>query len=138
MKDSLLKAYRAVGIAQMLMGAIAILFGIATLVAGGRVLLGSDPGYIVFRPLLVYNTIMGLAYVIAGAYILRRIVRGRYAAGAIVVANLLVLGGIVLVYRTGGGVATDSLQAMTIRTAVWLGLFLATSWLVWSRRAVKS
>lgn len=31
---------------------IAILFGIATIFAGGRVLLGADPGYVVFRPLL--------------------------------------------------------------------------------------
>jgi len=51
---------------RILATAIAVLFGIATLFAGGRVLLGSDPGYVVFRPLLVYNVLMGLAYVAAG------------------------------------------------------------------------
>ena len=44
---------------------VAALFGIATIFAGTRVLLGSDPGYIVFRPLLIYNTAMGIVYVAA-------------------------------------------------------------------------
>ena len=42
------------------------MFGVATLFAGSRVLLGSDPGYEVFRPLLIYNTAMGAAYLAAG------------------------------------------------------------------------
>lgn len=29
--------------------------------AGGSVLLGRDPGYLVFPPLLIYDTVMGLA-----------------------------------------------------------------------------
>ncbi len=32
---------------------VALVFGLATLVAGTRVLAGSDPGYVVFEPLLV-------------------------------------------------------------------------------------
>lgn len=38
---------------------IALVFGLVTLVAGGRVLAGADPGYVVFRPLLLYNVAMG-------------------------------------------------------------------------------
>lgn len=120
-------------VAQMLIVAIAVLFGIATLFAGGRVLLGFDPGYVVFRPLLVYNTTMGAAYVAAGVIIGRSVIRGRSAAGAIFLLNLLVLVGIILVYRSGGAVAVDSLRAMTLRTAVWLALFLVTLWLVRGR-----
>ena len=36
------------------------------LVAGGRVLLGGDPGYVVYLPLLVFNTAMGVAYLFTG------------------------------------------------------------------------
>ncbi len=110
--------------------AVALLFGVLTVVAGGRVLLGSDPGYVVFRPLLIYNTIMGVAYVAAGVLLLVNPSRGRQAAGAIFLLNLLALIGIVLVYRTGGAVAFDSLRAMSLRTVVWLVIFLAARWLV--------
>jgi hypothetical protein len=47
---------------------VAAVFGLATIVAGGRVLTGwSDPGYVVYRPLLIYNTAMGVAYLAAGS-----------------------------------------------------------------------
>lgn len=39
---------------------VAILFGLATIWAGLRVLwVGSDPGKVDFRPLLIFNTVMG-------------------------------------------------------------------------------
>lgn len=118
---------------QVLAAAIAGLFGVATLLAGGRVLLGTDPGYVLFRPLLIYNTIMGVAYLAAGIAIWRSLLLGKYAAGAIFLLNILVLLGIILIYRSGGAVAVDSLGAMTVRTVVWLVLFLGTSWLSRSR-----
>ncbi len=126
-------APHTVRIVQILAAAVAVLFGIATLVAGGRVLLGSDPGYEVFRPLLIYNTAMGVAYLAAGVTVWRSANAGRYAAGAIFLLNLLVLVGILVVYRSGGAVAVDSLRAMTLRTVVWLALFMAVSWLGRSR-----
>lgn len=126
---------RTVRIVRIIATCIAVLFGVVTLFAGGRVLLGSDPGYEVFRPLLVYNTAMGVAYLAAGIAIWRSVNAGRYAAGAIFLLNLLVLVGIVVLYRSGGAVAVDSLRAMTLRTVVWLALFIAASWLARSRTA---
>lgn len=123
-----MKANGTRGIVLGLAAAVAMLFGVATLFAGTRVLLGADPGYVVFRPLLIYNTTMGVAYVIAGVMIWRRLARGRYAAGAIFLLNLLVLAGIVALYRSGGAVAVDSLRAMTFRTVVWLVLFFVVAW----------
>lgn len=120
---------RTTALVRMSASAFAILFGLATLFAGGRVLLGSDPGYLVFRPLLIYNTTMGLAYVATGWLLLRRSGWARPGAGAIFTINLLVLVVIVLVYRSGGGVAVDSLRAMSLRTAVWLLIFSASAWL---------
>lgn len=120
---------------HFLSAAIAVLFGIATLFAGSRVLLGSDPGYVVFRPLLIYNTAMGIAYLAAGVTLWRSINAGRYASGAILGLNFLVLVSILVIYRSGGPVAVDSLRAMTLRTIVWLVLFLGASWLARSRPA---
>jgi hypothetical protein len=130
-----LMASRTNSTVHVLSAAIAGLFGIATLVAGGRVLLGSDPGYLVFRPLLVYNTAMGIAYLATGLILWRSSNAGRYASGAIFGLNLLVLFSILVNYRTGGPVAVDSVRAMTLRTIVWLVLFLAASWLARSRPA---
>lgn len=111
---------------------VATLFGLATIVAGMRVLTGGDPGYVVYRPLLVYNTVMGLAY-LAGAVLAWRNTRlGRNAAGAIFALNAVVLAAVAYLYGTGGVVAIDSVRAMVLRTVVWLVLWLA---LLWSHRA---
>jgi hypothetical protein len=128
-------APHTIRIVQSLAAAVAVLFGLATRFAGGRVLLDSDPGYEVFRPLLLYNTAMGVAYLAAGVTVWRHVKAGRCAEGAIFLLNLLVLVGIVVVFRSGGAVAVDSLRAMTLRTAVWLVLFLTVSWLVRARQA---
>ncbi len=111
---------------------MAALFGIATIIAGSRVLTGSDPGYIVFRPLLIYNTAMGIAYAAAGVIAWRNIDRGKYAAATIFVFNLLVLGLILYVYAAGDAVAIESVRAMIFRTVAWLVLFLGMVWM--SRR----
>lgn len=111
------------GAARILMGAVGIGFGLLTLFAGTRVLGGADPGYIVFRPLLLFNTAMGFAYVAAGIAMLRSPLWGRRAAGAIVALNLVALATVAVLYASGNAVAGASLGAMTLRTVVWLALF---------------
>ncbi len=108
---------------------VAALFGIATIFAGTRVLLGSDPGYIVFRPLLIYNTAMGIVYVAAAIIAWRNPKHGMYMAAAIFVLNLVVLVAIYLLYTKGNSIAVDSLRAMSLRTIVWLVLFVGLGWL---------
>ncbi len=106
----------------------AILFGLVTVIAGTRVLAGADPGYIVFLPLLIYNVVMGVAYVAAGITAWLCPIRGKYAAAAIFGINLLVLGIIGYLYTVGAPVAFESVGAMTFRTFVWLVLFLGLAW----------
>lgn len=117
-----------VQVIQRVFALVAALFGLVTIIAGGRVLSGGDPGYVVFLPLLVYNTAMGVAYVAAGAMAWRSAERGKYAAATIFILNLLVLGAIGYLYMTGGSVAMDSVRAMVLRTVVWLVLFLGLAW----------
>ena len=107
-----------------LVAAVAVLFGVATLVAGSRVLLGSDPGYAVFTPLLLFNTLMGFAYIAVGVLAWRRTPLAVRGAAVIALLNVAVLGGIALLYTRGGPVAVNSLQAMGLRAAVWIVLFL--------------
>lgn len=111
---------------------IAVLFGVVTIFAGSGVLTGSDPGYVVFFPLLVYNTVMGFIYIGVGVVAWRNVHYGRNGAAAVFVLNLLVLVAIWLLYNSGGAVAIDSLRAMTLRTIIWLLLFTGLFWL--SRR----
>jgi hypothetical protein len=107
---------------------VAVIFGLATLWAGGSVLAGRDPGYVVYRPLLIFNTVMGAAYVAAGILAWRRASSGRNAAAVILGLNLLALAVIVYLYRTGAAVAVDSVRAMSLRSGVWLALLLVLAW----------
>ena len=84
-----------------LVAAVAVLFGVATLVAGSRVLLGSDPGYAVFTPLLLFNTLMGFAYIAVGGLAWRRTPLAVRGAAVIALLNVAVLGGIALLYTRG-------------------------------------
>lgn len=100
-------------------------FGVLTVVAGGSVLLElRDPGYPVFGPLLVFNTVMGLFYILAGALVLARRRAGRLAAGSIGMVNLAVLAAILVVPDP---VARESLGAMAVRTVVWLLIYAVVS-----------
>jgi len=102
----------------------AVLFGVVTVIAGARVLLGADPGYVVYLPLLRFNSIMGVVYVAVGVIAWRNLRLGVYGAAAICVLNLAALGTVSYLYTSNGPIASTSVQAMTLRTIVWLALFL--------------
>ena len=106
----------------------AVLFGLVSMIAGARVLLGSDPGYVVYLPLLRFNTIMGVVYVAVGVLAWRHLKPGVYGAAAICVLNLLALAAISSLYTPNGPIASTSVQAMTLRTVVWVVLFLVLAW----------
>ena len=108
---------------------VAVLFGLLTIFAGTRVLLGSNPGYIVYQPLLIYNVVMGVVYVVAGIIAWSNIKQGMYWAATIFVLNLIVLTAIFYLYTEGNSIAVDSLRAMSLRTVVWFALFAGFWWL---------
>ena len=116
-------------IIQSVSACIATLFGLLTLFAGTRVLLGSDPGYVVVQPLLIFNTAMGFVYIAAGITIWRNLIKGRNVAAVIFTLNLVVLAIIYFLYTQGSLIAVDSLGAMSLRTVVWLALFAVLGWL---------
>jgi len=108
---------------QTVLACIAALFGLLTIFVGISVLLGSDPGYVVYRPLLIYNTAMGFVYVAAGITIWRNFAKSIYLAATIFFVNLIALAIIYFLYTKGNLIAIESLRAMSVRTVVWLVLF---------------
>ncbi|MBA4070764.1 MAG: hypothetical protein C0497_02865 [Gemmatimonas sp.] len=106
-----------------------MVFGVATVAAGARVLAGRDTGYVVFRPLLIFNTAMGVAYAAAAVLIWRNLARGRRAAGVILALNLAMLGLVGHLFWTSDAVAVDSVRAMAFRSAVWLVIFGVLVWI---------
>ena len=114
--------------AVLVVAVAAVLFGVVTAIAGARALFGEGPGYVVYLPLLRFNTIMGIAYVAVGVIAWRNLKLAVYGAAAICVLNLFALGLINYFYTPNGPIAGESLQAMTFRTIVWLVLFLALAW----------
>lgn len=121
-----------------LLSIIPVLFGLVTIKVGIGVVAGSDPGYNVFRPLLIYNTVMGFAYVITGILIWRNFIRGKYAAGIIFLLNLLVLGAIGYIYISGNNVAFESIRAMIFRTTIWYLLFIGLMWLNYKNKQLSN
>ena len=104
---------------------IAVLFGLLSLFAGGRVLLGlSTPDHAVVQPLLVFNTVMGAVYIAVALRIRADAARGRVGAGVVAVLNLAAWLALIAYAATGAPVAIDSLVAMGIRSVVWGTIFL--------------
>lgn len=112
----------------MFSSGVAVIFGLMTLIVGTRVLVGVDPGYQVFLPLLIYNTLMGAVYIAAGIAIWFSLRRGTSAAATIFTCNILVLAVIGYLFTNGADIAIESVRAMTLRTVVWLVLCVVLSW----------
>lgn len=97
---------------------LALIIGTMAIFAGGRVLLGNDPGYYVIDWLLVYNFLLGLLSAFVTAILIWK--RSRYALpAAIATLSLHILVMLTILIGFGDVVAKDSLVAMTIRIVVW-------------------
>lgn len=112
-------------IIQKVCSIIAIVFGLITIWVGGTTLLGfSDPGYVIFLPLLIFNTVMGFAYTAAGYLIWRKLQTGINAAKFVFLINLSVLILIAIAYLLEVSIAIESLKAMSFRTLIWAIIYV--------------
>ncbi|SNT18664.1 hypothetical protein [Antarctobacter heliothermus] len=110
--------------ASRIAGAIAIGFGVLTLMSGGSTLLGGlDMGQVVLF-VLWFNTLAGLVYVVAGVGLWQGR-RWAFALSlAIFAATLLVFAALGLHIAQGGPFEMRTVYAMTLRSAVWGGITL--------------
>lgn len=103
---------------------VAAIFGLITILKGGSILLGlAEAGYYVVRPVLVYNTVMGVVYVLIALVIARSAKQGRFAAGLVALLNLGVLVALSAYAATGAEVAEQTMRAMAFRTALWVVIY---------------
>lgn len=108
---------------------LAFIIGGMAIFAGGKVLLGNDPGYSVINWLPLYNYTIGILTVFITAILIWTNSRPAMSAA---IGTLSVHALVMLILQTAyrGIVAPDSIQAMTLRLTVWaiiLGLMFLRS-----------
>ena len=118
--------------------AVAVLFGVATIVSGSRVLFGGvaarEAAGAVVPFVLWFNTAAGFAYVAAGIGLWRRRGWSVTLAAVIAAATAAVFAAFGLHVLAGGAFEPRTVGAMALRTLVWLAI-AALGWQALPRRA---
>ncbi|WP_347266433.1 hypothetical protein [Paracoccus sp. (in: a-proteobacteria)] len=115
---------RSLGIAA----AVAVVFGLLTIVSGGRALFaGVDMGAVV-PFVLRFNFVAGFAYVLAGVGLWRGAGWAPVLALAIAVATLAVFAAFLWHVGTGGAWEPRTMGAMILRCAVWGAIAVLALW----------
>lgn len=107
---------------ERIAGIAAIVFGILTLVSGGRALFGGVDMGAVVPFVLWFNFLAGIFYVLAGALIMAGHRAALPLAVAILAATAAVFAGFGWWMVRGGAYEMRTLGAMTLRTAFWLAM----------------
>lgn len=104
-------------------GAAVIAFGFSllTIIEGSRVLLHIvQPDYIVLQWLLIYNVVMGVVGVVTSVALWMNHRTARTFAVMIMLAHFVVLAIVAAIFHSNGNVSAHSIQAMILRTGIWL------------------
>lgn len=111
------------------LGALAILFGLATLASGGRALFGGAEARAAVGAavpfVLWFNFLAGFAYVAAGAGLIAGRGWAAALAAGIALATIAVFGAFGLHVAAGGAHETRTVAAMTLRAGLWSAIALA-------------
>jgi len=109
-------------------GALALLFGIVTIVAGGRVLFGGETARQaagdVVPFVLWFNFAAGFAYVVAGAGLLLAWRWAAWLSVAIAAATVAVFLALAVHVFLGGAYELRTVGAMTLRSLMWILIVL--------------
>ena len=116
------KVRKALGAAAL----VAVVFGVLTVLSGGRALFGGTEAQAAVGDavpfVLWFNFIAGFAYVAAGIGLLLTQVWGRWLAAVIAVATLVVFAAFGMHVLMGGPYEVRTVGAMTLRSLVWIGI----------------
>jgi hypothetical protein len=105
-------------------GGVAIVFGLLTVVSGGATLLGGLEMGAVVLFVLWFNTLAGLAYVVAGMGLWQGRQWAYPLSLAIFAATLFVFAAFGLHVAQGGAFELRTVLAMALRSVVWGGVTL--------------
>jgi hypothetical protein len=112
----------------LVLGAVAAVFGLATIVSGGTVLFGGDEARAaagaVVPFVLWFNFLAGFAYVAAGLGLALWKSWGALLAALVAVSTLVVAAAFAAHVLSGGAYEARTAMAMTLRAAVWTGIAL--------------
>lgn len=105
---------------------VAVLFGVATVVSGARVLFGgaaAQQAAGAYLPwVLWFNTLAGLAYIAAGIGLALRRAWALRLSTALAVASVLVFAALGMHIALGGAYEARTVAAMALRCTFWIGL----------------
>jgi hypothetical protein len=104
---------------QRIAGGIAIVFGAVTIISGGAALLGAVQMGAIVPFVLWFNTVAGLAYVVAGFGLWQGRAWAFPLSLGIFATTLIVFAGFGLHVSRGGSYETRTLMAMALRSIVW-------------------
>ncbi len=106
---------------------VAMLFSLLTIVEGSQALLGvTQQEYIVFTPLLIYNVVMAIVGLFVAVMIWINHKKALTITSIVTALHLIVLIVVAVIFISDGMVAMHSVQAMAIRSVVWLAITLVT------------
>ena len=115
-------------VSNRLVAGFALIFGILTIVSGGRVLFGGPEAQAAagnaVRFVLWFNFLSGFAYAAAAVGILLLKRWARYLAIALAITIVAVFGLFGWHVLSGGAYEVRTVGAMTLRSAVWIGIAL--------------
>lgn len=116
---------------RVLLGGLAVIFGVATLFEGGRLLFGgpearAEAGRVV-EFVLRFNVAAGVVYVVAGIAMLLDRPLARFLASALAATSAIVFAALIGHICAGGGFETRTIVAMILRTGFWTALALFLS-----------
>ncbi|MCK4911134.1 MAG: hypothetical protein KAR83_05810 [Thermodesulfovibrionales bacterium] len=111
-----------------ILAAIAVLFGVLTIISGGQVLFGdisyrqSAGNYVLF--VVWFNFLAGFVYIVAGSGIWMRQGWAVWVSLVIAVATIMVFAAFGMHIFSGGGYETRTVGAMSLRSIVWILIFI--------------
>lgn len=119
-----------------ILAAVGLVFGVATVFSGGKVLFGDDAARAAvgdYVPFVVWsNFLMGFAYILAAIGLLRRQPWAAWLAVGIVAVTVSTFVGLAVHILNGGAFEPRTVAAMALRLGVWL-MIASTAWRVLRR-----
>lgn len=100
----------------------ATIFGLLTIVSGGRALFGGGDMGAVVPFVLWFNFIAGIAYVLAGIGLWRGAVWAPMLSLGIAVTTAAVFAAFLWHVSSGGGWEARTMGAMILRTGIWIAI----------------